>query len=96
MRISLHQLRTIIKEEVSRLNENHPNEYPDGYFGDKDHPGHDEDLEDEDFPPGAFEDEEEMYDDDFEPEDVDNSMYRGWSNEEIADEEQKRWERGLG
>ncbi len=96
MRISLHQLRSIIKEEASRLHENHPQEYPEGYFGMSDHPGHDEYLEGEDLPPEAFEDEEEEYeDDDFDADDIDNSMYRGWSNEEIGEEEQNRWERGL-
>ena len=96
MRISLHQLRTIIREEASRLRENHSDEYPEGYFGMRDHPGHDEEMEDEELPPEAFEDEEEEYeDDDFDADDIDHSMYRGWSNEEIGHAEQNRWERGL-
>lgn len=101
MRISLHQLRTIIQEEVSRLRENHPPEYPEGYFGMRDHPGHDEDMEDEELPPEAFEDEEEEYDDGEPPEGFEyhhslrTNPYHGWSAEEIGEEEQNRWERGL-
>jgi len=105
MRISLHQLRTIIREETTRLRENHSDEYPEGYFGMRDHPGHDEEMEDEELPPEAFEDEDEDLEppEDYEPPEGFERMaadrrydpYDGWSAQDIADEEQNRWERGL-